>query len=43
VAEAEKNFNSAPAKILIGFVAGAKRGVCADVGQANNQQDEEQP
>jgi UDP-N-acetylglucosamine acyltransferase len=30
LAEANKNFTSAPAKILLDFVAGSKRGVCAD-------------
>jgi UDP-N-acetylglucosamine acyltransferase len=32
VAEAQKEFTSPPAKILLDFVAGAKRGVCADLG-----------
>ena len=32
LAEARENFNSAPAKILLDFVAGAKRGVCSDSG-----------
>jgi len=31
LAEAQKNFTGASAKILLEFVAGAKRGVCADV------------
>jgi acyl-[acyl carrier protein]--UDP-N-acetylglucosamine O-acyltransferase len=34
LAEARKNFSSAPAKILLDFVAGAKRGVCSDIGRA---------
>jgi len=33
LAEAQKNFSSAPAKILLDFVASSKRGVCADVGR----------
>jgi UDP-N-acetylglucosamine acyltransferase len=32
VVEARKDFCSAPSRILLEFVAGAKRGVCADVG-----------
>jgi UDP-N-acetylglucosamine acyltransferase len=31
--EAEKSFSSASAKILLEFMASAKRGVCADVGR----------
>jgi UDP-N-acetylglucosamine acyltransferase len=34
VAEARPKFTSAPAKILLDFLAEAKRGVCADVGHA---------
>ena len=34
LAEAQKTFSSAPAKVLLDFVAGAKRGVPADVGRA---------
>jgi UDP-N-acetylglucosamine acyltransferase len=33
LAEARKNFNSAPAKVLLDFIAEAKRGVCSDSGQ----------
>ncbi|MGH7950759.1 MAG: acyl-ACP--UDP-N-acetylglucosamine O-acyltransferase [Limisphaerales bacterium] len=33
--DARKNFSSAPAKMLLEFVAGAKRGVCADVSRQN--------
>lgn len=33
VAEAQKTFSSAPAKILLEFVATAKRGVCVDIGR----------
>jgi UDP-N-acetylglucosamine acyltransferase len=40
LAEARKNFNSAPAKILLDFIAGAKRGVCADTGRAVLENDE---
>jgi UDP-N-acetylglucosamine acyltransferase len=32
LAEARKNFNGATAKILLDFVAAAKRGVCSDSG-----------
>lgn len=39
LAEAEKNFSGAAAKMLLEFVADARRGVCADVGRA--KQDEE--
>jgi len=34
LAEAQKEFTSAPAKILLDFIAGAKRGVCVDSGGA---------
>jgi UDP-N-acetylglucosamine acyltransferase len=41
VAEAQKKFTSAPAKILLDFVAATKRGVCTDVGGvAGENQDE---
>ncbi|HZF01497.1 MAG TPA: acyl-ACP--UDP-N-acetylglucosamine O-acyltransferase [Methylomirabilota bacterium] len=40
VVEAQKIFTSASAKILLGFVASAKRGVCADVGRATDDEDE---
>jgi len=36
-AEAARKFTSAPAKILLEFVESAKRGVCADVGGAQNE------
>jgi len=39
LAEAGKNFASAPAKILLEFVTGAKRGVCADVGRATDEEE----
>jgi hypothetical protein len=35
VALAGKEFGSAPAKALVDFVATTKRGICADVGEAN--------
>jgi UDP-N-acetylglucosamine acyltransferase len=39
--DARKKFSSDPAKILLDFVAGAKRGVCADVGRAAAESEEE--
>lgn len=39
--EAKKNFSSDTAKILLDFVTGAKRGVCADVGRATLESEEE--
>lgn len=41
VTAARKQFSSAVAKTLIEFVAGAKRGVCADVGRARWADDDE--
>jgi UDP-N-acetylglucosamine acyltransferase len=41
LAEAKENFNSAPAKILMDFVASAKHGVCADIGRAMNKSEDE--
>ncbi len=35
LAEAQKNFTSETAKILLDFVAGAKRGVCTDLGSSS--------
>jgi len=40
LAEARKDFSSAPAKVLLDFIAGAKRGVCADAGRAAAENDE---
>jgi acyl-[acyl carrier protein]--UDP-N-acetylglucosamine O-acyltransferase len=40
VAEAQKN-PGATGKILVDFVASTKRGVCADVGRAANESEEE--
>jgi len=37
VSSAQKNFSSAPAKMLLEFLAHAKRGVCADVGQTTSE------
>jgi len=37
VTEAQKKFSGAAAKILLEFVAGAKRGVCADVGRTMDE------
>ena len=39
VAGAGKNFSSAPAKVLLEFVAGSKRGVCSDVGRETENND----
>lgn len=41
VTAARKRFSSAAAKTMIEFVAGAKRGVCADVGRARRIEDDE--
>jgi UDP-N-acetylglucosamine acyltransferase len=41
LAEARKNFNSAPAKVLLDFIAEAKRGVCSDSGHTAGTGDEE--
>ena len=35
VAEARTRFSSAPAKVMLDFVAASKRGVCSDVGQTS--------
>jgi UDP-N-acetylglucosamine acyltransferase len=37
LAEAQKRFASGPAKVLIDFVATAKRGVCSDIGSEENE------
>jgi UDP-N-acetylglucosamine acyltransferase len=39
--EARKKFSSDRARILLDFVTGAKRGVCADVGHATAESEEE--
>jgi UDP-N-acetylglucosamine acyltransferase len=36
-AEARKNFSSPAAKVLLDFVAGAKRGLCFDTGRVNSE------
>ena len=41
LAEARKDFNRAPAKVLLDFIADAKRGVCSDVGHSINPDEEE--
>ena len=41
LAEAQKNFSSAPAKSLLDFIAEAKRGVCSDSGHATGPSDDE--
>jgi UDP-N-acetylglucosamine acyltransferase len=41
IEEAQKKFTSPTAKILLDFVAGAKRGVCADVGGAAGENKDE--
>ena len=40
IAEAQNNFTGAPAKILLDFVAEAKRGVCADVSHATGESED---
>lgn len=40
LAETRKDFNSAPAKVLLDFIVEAKRGVCADTGRAAAESDE---
>jgi UDP-N-acetylglucosamine acyltransferase len=40
IAEAQKNFSSAPAKILLAFVAEAKRGLCSDTGRVNSENED---
>jgi UDP-N-acetylglucosamine acyltransferase len=41
LAEAEKSFSSAPAKTLLDFLAGTKRGICSDVGKAREENENE--
>jgi UDP-N-acetylglucosamine acyltransferase len=43
VAEAQGKFTRPVARIMLDFVAAAKRGVCADVGHAGGKHDEEKP
>ena len=40
LAGAQSEFASAPARVLLDFIAGAKRGVCADTGRAAPESDE---
>jgi UDP-N-acetylglucosamine acyltransferase len=41
LAEARKHFNRAPAKVLLDFIAEARRGVCSEPGRAPGQGDNE--
>ena len=41
LAAAQTEFSSAPAKTLLDFLAGAKRGVCVDIGRADAENDDE--
>jgi UDP-N-acetylglucosamine acyltransferase len=41
LAETQKKFSSPAAKILLDFVAGAKRGLCSDTGRANQESEDE--
>ncbi len=41
LAEAQKNFSSAPAKILLDFVGEAKRGIVRDIGRAPGDSEDE--
>jgi UDP-N-acetylglucosamine acyltransferase len=41
IADAQKNFNSATAKVLLEFVANAKRGLCSDTGRLNSESENE--
>jgi UDP-N-acetylglucosamine acyltransferase len=40
IAAAREIFSSAPAKILLEFAAGAKRGVCSDLGHKNSESED---
>ena len=40
IAAAQKNFSSPAAKVLLDFVAGAKRGLCSDTGRANRESED---
>ena len=42
LATAKKDFASGPAKVLLDFVASAKRGVCADVGETKHDEHDEE-
>jgi UDP-N-acetylglucosamine acyltransferase len=41
IEEAQKTFTSPTAKTLLDFVAEAKRGVCADIGRAAGDNEDE--
>jgi UDP-N-acetylglucosamine acyltransferase len=41
LADAQKNFTSPAAKVMLDFIAGAKRGVCTDAGRAGGDSEEE--
>jgi acyl-[acyl carrier protein]--UDP-N-acetylglucosamine O-acyltransferase len=41
IEEAKKRFTTPPAKIMLDFVAEAKRGVCTDVGGAAGENKDE--
>ena len=40
IAAAQKKFSSPAAKVLLGFAAGAKRGLCSDTGHSNKESEE---
>jgi UDP-N-acetylglucosamine acyltransferase len=40
IAEAQKNFSSPAANVLLEFVAGAKRGLCSDTSRATGEKDD---
>ena len=41
IAEAQKKFSSPAAKVLLDFVANAKRGLCSDTGRVNSESENE--
>ncbi len=41
IAQAAKEFSSAPARVMLDFLAGSKRGVCADVSSRSAPEEEE--
>jgi UDP-N-acetylglucosamine acyltransferase len=43
LAGAQKKFSSAPANVLLDFVAGAKRGIVTDIGKAPDDNEGEEP
>jgi UDP-N-acetylglucosamine acyltransferase len=40
LSEAQKNFRSTPAKVMLDFIASARRGVCSDTGALADEEDE---